>query len=136
MKVMQIRKPLTDTIYEAKVLCNRCPLLQPEDILIGTWIWYSTEDWLLFSAKLAEIMGISKESYYTYSTFLEIVHGNDLVGFLDDMEELLNGGSPRWITFRIVRENNVVVKLRCFMETVRSEFGEVVDIVGVCFKSE
>ena len=133
---MQIRKPLTDTIYEAKRGCNRCPLLQPEDILTGTWIWYSNEDRLLFSEGFAGTAGISGEAYHTFSTFLEIVHGNDLLGFLDDIEELLDGGSPRWVGFRVVREDEEVVDLRCFMEAVGSEFGEVMDVVGICLKVE
>lgn len=130
---MSIRKLLPDSIFEEKWLCNRCPLLIPGDTLLGIWIWYSVEDRLLFSEGFTNVAGILKESYYTFSTFPEIIHGNDLLAFLEDTEELLNGGSPRWVSFRIVRRDNEVVKLRCFMEAVRSEFGEVFDVVGVCF---
>ena len=133
---MPIRKTITDTICEAKGSYNRCPFPVPEDTLTGIWVWYSVEDRLLFSEGMAESIGIPKESYYTFSTFLEVVHGNDLLLFLETVEELLKGGPPGWTAFHIVKEDNEAVKLRCYMEAVSSEFGEVVDVVGICFKMD
>ena len=133
---MSIRKPFTDSMFGTELLCNNCPFPMEENTISGTWIWYSVEDRLLFSEDLAESISIPKETYHTFQTFFDILHGNDLLAFLRHTEEILQGGSSRWISFHVHSTDNTIVKLRCYIEAVSSEFGEVVDVVGICFKIE
>ena len=106
----------------------------PECLNFGMWIWYSVEDRLLFSNSFYAMTGLKQESFYDFKTFFEIVHGCDLLQFLNDIEELLNGAPSRWVNFRIVRPDMIVQEVNCFMESLKTEFGEVFDITGVCFK--
>ena len=103
-----------------------------EKLAFGMWIWYSVEDRLLFSENFCEMAGIDKDSDYNFRTFLELVHGNDLLPFLSEIENMLHGAKPHWISFRIVRPDNTHQKVNCFIESMSTEFGDVFDITGVC----
>ena len=105
------------------------------NLTFGTWIWYSVEDRLLFSVNFCQMAGIDKDSDYNFKTFLELVHGNDLLPFLSEIEDMLHGAKPHWISFRIVRPDNTLQKINCFIESMTTEFGDVFDITGVCLVS-
>ncbi len=131
---MEVIKSFADNEREAKIRVNNNPLIKPENIIIGTWIWYSIEDRLLVSDGFSKIAGISKNSNNDFYTFFDIVHDNDLVPFLKVIDLMLKGASPQWINFRIFRPDKTIQKVNCFIESMTTEFEEIFDITGVCFK--
>jgi hypothetical protein len=101
---------------------------------IGIWTWYSVEDRLLFSDSFCQSTGIAKDWYCNFKTFLEIIHGNDLLQFVEDIDAILEGAEPRWIQYWIVCPGNTVKIIDCFVISLSTEFSDVVDITGVCFE--
>lgn len=101
---------------------------------IGIWTWYSVEDLLLFSDSFCESTGIAKDWHCNFRTFLEIIHGNDLLQFSDNIEAILHGAEPRWIQYRIVNPDNVAKKIDCFVISISTQFKDVFDITGVCYE--
>jgi hypothetical protein len=77
--------------------------------------------------------GLKQDSSYDFKTFFDLVHGCDLLKFLNDIEALLNGETSRWLNFRIIKPDMTFQEVNCFMESLKTEFGEVFDITGVCF---
>lgn len=104
-----------------------------ENLNFGTWIWYSVEDRLLFSKSFSKIAGLSQNSFYDFRTFFDLIHCNELLLFMNNIKDMLNGGSPRWIKFRIVRPDGTAQEMNCFMESLITEYGQIFDISGVCF---
>ena len=131
---MEAIKSFADKEREAKIKVNHTPLSTPENIIIGTWIWYSVEDRLLVSESFSKIAGISKYSNNDFYTFFDIIHENDLTKFLKVIDVMLKGASPQWINFRIFRPDKTIQKVNCYIESMTTEFEEIFDITGVCFK--
>jgi len=104
------------------------------NVLIGTWTWYSVEDRLLFSDSFCQMTGIPIDSYYNFKTFFDIIHGNNLLQFLNDIEDVLLGAPARWIKVRITPADNPAKMIYCYMDSKHTEFGDIFDITGVCFE--
>ena len=105
------------------------------NLTFGTWIWYSVEDRLLLSENFCQMAGIAKDSYYDFKTFFDLLHGNDLLPFLSEIENMLKGAEPHWISFRIIRPDYTAQRVNCFIESLATEFGDVFDITGICLVS-
>ena len=105
-----------------------------ENPIFGLWTWYSVENRLLLSENFSQMAGLAKDSDYNFRTFLEIIHGNDLLHFLSEIDNMLNGAGPHWIRFQIVRPDGTGQIVKCFIESMTTAFGDVFDIVGICFK--
>jgi hypothetical protein len=118
---------------ETMVRVNESPTFLNGNVLIGTWTWYSVEDRLLFSDTFCQLTGIPKDSYYNFKTFFDIIHGNDLLQFLNNIEEVLLGAQARWIKVRITLSDNSDKMIYCYMDSKQTEFGDIFDITGVCF---
>jgi len=112
---------------------NRKLLRINKNLISGIWIWYSVEDRLLFSEGFSLIAGISKNAFNNFKTFFEIIYGNDLLQFLNDIEKMLQGAPPQWTYIRIVRPNKTICELYCYMESITTEFSDIFDIAGICF---
>ncbi|HEY4785716.1 MAG TPA: hypothetical protein VIH57_06690 [Bacteroidales bacterium] len=108
--------------------------METNKLPIGIWTWYSVEDHLLFSDSFYQSTGIAKDWHYKFTTFLEIIHGNDLLQFCHDIEAMLRGAEPMWITYRIVKPNGSDQKVECFVISLSTEFKDVFDITGVCYE--
>lgn len=119
---------------ETKARVNEPPIFLNGNALIGTWTWYSVEDRLLFSDNFCEMTGIQKDSYYNFKTFFDIIDGNNLLQFLNDIEEVLLGAQAKWIKVRITLSDNSNKMIYCYMDSKHTEFGDIFDITGVCFE--
>ena len=67
---MEVIKNFADFESLAEIKVNHVPLLRPENLIIGTWIWYSVDDRLFFSESFSKMAGISKDSYHNFKTFV------------------------------------------------------------------
>ncbi|HEY4786835.1 MAG TPA: PAS domain-containing protein [Bacteroidales bacterium] len=100
----------------------------------GVWIWYTNENRLLLSEGFYNMIGVSKDVYPTFDLLVGCIHPDDLEGFVNMMEPMLQGSQPRWLRFRVVKSDRSILEIRCYVEVMRTEFADVVDIIGVCFE--
>lgn len=107
---------------------------QFDQLNFGTWIWYSVENRILVSEEFCNMVGITKNGYTNFNLFFDIIHGSDLLKFIKVIDEMLKGASPRWFKFRIVRPDNSIRKVNCFIEAMTDEFSSIFDITGTCFE--
>jgi hypothetical protein len=105
----------------------------PGNLILGTWIWYSTENRLFLSDGFCQLMGIARDVYPTFDLFVESIWADDLIGFVDAIEKILHDSKSRWIEFRISLPDKSFRTIRCYVEAMRSESADVFDIAGVCF---
>lgn len=131
---MEVITNLNELDRETTTRIDEKPSFLKGNTLIGTWTWYSVEDRLLFSDNFCEMTGIPKDSYYNFKSFFDIVHGNDLLQFLNDIEDVLLGGTAKWIKVRITLSDNSDKMIYCYMDSKHTEFGDIFDITGVCFE--
>lgn len=106
----------------------------PENFGFGVWIWYTNENRLLLSEGFYNMIGVSKDVYPTFDLLIGCIHPDDLEGFVNMMEIMLQGLHPRWLRFRVVQPDRSTQKIQCYVEVMRAELAGIFDIVGLCFE--
>jgi hypothetical protein len=117
----------------AKAMNSKTISLVPENLIFGTWIWYSTENRLFLSDGFCHLMDIAWDVYPTFDLFVESIWADDLIEFVDAIEKILHDSKSRWMEFRISLPDKSFRTIRCYVEAMRGESADVFDIAGVCF---
>jgi hypothetical protein len=100
----------------------------------GVWIWYSVENRIFFSDRFSRMLGLEKDVYPTFEILVECLFADDVMSFFDTIDKILHDSKLLWMEFRINLPDNTMLSIQCFVEAMRSESGDVMDIVGVCFE--
>jgi hypothetical protein len=106
----------------------------PEGLKFGVWIWYTYENRVAWSEGFRRLLGLEGDIAPSFELLVACIYPEDIRPFYDNVIVVLNDWKPRWVTFRITKDDQTVHTLKCLLEGMPIGCNDVTDVTGVCFE--